>query len=466
MGWATVSVKRSISPNSLAGRLVLAAAGWAFLLVSIGAFGLSNLYRLSVERSFDDRLAVYLSALVASATGGGENEIAPSLGIVDPRFDDLFSGWYWQVQELGVPSGQSLASHSLSFERISVPPSADSTPGAIANVEFDGPQGEPLRGLTRTIEFEKSGKRYQVLVAGDTQEIETDIAAFRRVVIWSLLIFSLCLIATTVFQVRFGLRPLRDIGLQLASIRAGRATRLDGNFPTEIRPLAVELNALIESNQAVVERARTHVGNLAHALKTPLSVISNEAASGKGALADKVGEQAGIMRGQIDHYLRRARMAARANVIGVVTPVEPALAALARAMRKIYERQKLEITLDCPRNVKFAGERQDFDEISGNLVDNACKWAKNRVAISLEPVAGDRPRLRFIVDDDGPGLSEQERNEVMRRGARLDETKPGSGLGLSIVSELAALYSASFALQDSPLGGLRAELLLPAADEH
>jgi signal transduction histidine kinase len=274
------------------------------------------------------------------------------------------------------------------------------------------------------------------------------------------------LLLTTIFQVRFGLAPLKRISDSIADIRSGRAERLEGEFPVEIAPLARETNALIDANREIVERARTHVGNLAHAIKTPLSVIVNEAtAHAADPFATKVLEQADVMRDQVAHHLERARIAARLTIIGTVTEVAPAIEALRRTMEKIHRYRGITIAVDADPAAKFRGERQDLEEMAGNLVDNACKWAASQVFVEVlveqpaEPGAG--PRLRIIVDDDGRGLSAAERAQVSRRGQRLDESKPGSGLGLSIVVDLAALYGGSLSLGNAPIGGLRAELVLP-----
>ncbi|MGZ5829747.1 MAG: ATP-binding protein, partial [Xanthobacteraceae bacterium] len=266
------------------------------------------------------------------------------------------------------------------------------------------------------------------------------------------------------FQVRFGLAPLKRISEALAAIRAGTAERLVGRFPVEIEPLARETNALIDANREIVERARTHVGNLAHALKTPLSVMVNEAgARTDDPLAQKVLEQADIMSDQVARHLERARLAARTAVVATVTDVLPAVSALARTMEKIYDARGIAIDVNAPTPVRFRGEQPDLEEMAGNLLDNACKWAQSRVSVEVIPeLNGVTPTLRIIVDDDGPGLTAEEREQVARRGRRLDETKPGSGLGLSIVVELAGLYGGSLTLGNAPIGGLRAELVLPA----
>ena len=218
-------------------------------------------------------------------------------------------------------------------------------------------------------------------VAGDAAEIDDETRAFDRALQMTFAILALVLLLTTMFQVRFGLAPLKRISDGLAAIRAGTAERLEGNFPVEIAPLASETNALIDANREIVERARTHVGNLAHALKTPLSVMVNEAvARGDDPLAAKIQEQTDIMRDQVTRHLERARLAARLTVVGTITDVQPVVYALVRTMEKTHHGKGLSIKLDVPEEGRFRGERQDLEEMVGNLVDNACKWAQSRVA--------------------------------------------------------------------------------------
>jgi signal transduction histidine kinase len=328
---------------------------------------------------------------------------------------------------------------------------------------LSGPEQQRLRIVER--EIRPAGPQstpYSFAVAGDAAEIDRDLSEFTTLLIAALAALGLGLVAATFFQVRFGLSPLRAIRQDLAAIRSGQAERLEGELPYEIRPLQQELNALIESNREIVDRARTHVGNLAHALKTPLSVIRNEARAQEGPLAAKVVEQAEIMRKQITHHLDRARVAARSSVIGDVTDVAGSLLALKRTLNRIYEERDLDVEVTCSDGLKFQGEKQDFEEMVGNLFDNACKWAKLQVTVEAQRKEG-TARLTVVVDDDGPGLTEAQLARVVKRGQRLDETKPGSGLGLSIVADLAHLYKGRFELEPSPEGGLRAALELPAA---
>jgi signal transduction histidine kinase len=453
--------------NSLALRLFLSATAWTVAILVITGIVLSSLYRQAVERSFDRRLAVYLRTLVSDLSAPEENveKFPQTLG--EPLFELPLSGWYWQVTRLNVPKADQRASRSLwdgglpHLEDLKVPASLDGTRRSYVQ----GPEEQRLRLLERTADLGEEG-RYLVAVAGDAAEIDDEIRAFDGVLLITLGALAVVLLFTTMFQVRFGLAPLKRISESLAAIRSGKAERLQGRFPDEIAPLARETNALIEANREIVERARTHVGNLAHALKTPLSVMVNEAAAhGADPFAAKVREQADVMRDQVARHLERARLAARATVVGTVTEVVPVVTALARTMEKIHHDRAIAIDIEAPLDARFRGERGDLEEMIGNLVDNACKWAQSRVAVEVVPVGAqaEPPTLRVIVDDDGPGLTPAEREQVVgKRGQRLDETKPGSGLGLSIVVELAALYGGALTLGNAPIGGLRSELTLPA----
>ncbi len=452
--------------NSLALRLFLWAAGWTIAIVLVTGIVLSSLYRDAVERAFDGRLQVYLRTLVADLAAPEVPDDKLAQGVSEPLFDLPLSGWYWQVTQLDTAKPEVRASRSLwdgGLPRLPVPTSAAAV--GVRSGYVNGPEDQKLRLVERSVDLGDEGN-FIVAVAGDAAEIEDDIRGFTRALFVTFCALALVLLLTTAFQVQFGLAPLKRISQQLAAIRSGQAERLEGNFPVEIAPLAREANALLDANREIVERARTHVGNLAHALKTPLSVVMNEAAArADDPLAQKVREQADVMRDQITRHLERARMAARLTVVGSVTDVAPVVHAIARTMEKTNRDKDLRLRVDTPDDAHFRGEQQDLEEMVGNLVDNACKWAQSRVAIEVlkERTDDGRQAIRIIVDDDGPGLTPAEREQVARRGRRLDETKPGSGLGLSIVVELAGLYGGAFTLGTAPLGGLRAELVLPAA---
>jgi signal transduction histidine kinase len=455
--------------NSLALRLFLSATAWTVVILLATGVVLSSFYRNAVERAFDRRLAVYLKTLIADVASPeeGAEKFPQSLG--EPLFELPLSGWYWQINRIDGNNADVHASRSLWDSAL---PRLDggvvqNDPGASRVGYVQGPENQRLRLFERVVDLGDEG-RYLIAVAGDAGEIDDEMRTFNEALAVTFCVLAIVLLLTTMFQVRFGLAPLKRISESLAAIRSGAAERLEGTFPVEIAPLARETNALIEANREIVQRARTHVGNLAHALKTPLSVIVNEAAPREDAFAAKVREQTEIMRDQVARHLERARLSARFSTIGNVTEVAPVVTALARTMEKIHHARSIAIDVDVPEALRFRGERQDLEEMVGNLVDNACKWAKSRVSVEALNDARDsdgHPVVRLLIDDDGPGLSPVDREEMQaaHRGRRLDETKPGSGLGLSIVVELADLYGGTLSLGTAPIGGLRAELALPAA---
>jgi signal transduction histidine kinase len=454
--------------NSLATRLFLSATVWVVVVLLITGVVLSSVYRSASERAFDRRLNLYLRTLIAEVATPDEPPDHPFQSLGEPLFDLPLSGWYWEVVRTDPDKESVRASRSLWDKRL--PKLEDQgielSSSGVRVGYVDGPEGQTLRMAERPVDLGADGK-YRVTVAGDAAEIFDETRAFDYYLGGTFAALTVGLLLTTIFQVRFGLAPLKRISDAIADIRSGRAERLEGKFPVEIAPLARETNALIDANREIVERARTHVGNLAHAIKTPLSVIVNEAtAHDRDVFTAKILEQADTMRNQVAHHLERARIAARLTVIATVVDVAPVIEALRRTMEKIHRERGIAIDVDVSAGVKFRGERQDLEEMAGNLVDNACKWAASRVFIesSVHPADGAEPAmLHIVVDDDGRGLSDDERMQASRRGQRLDETKPGSGLGLSIVTDLAALYGGKLILGSAPIGGLRAELVLPAA---
>ncbi|CCE07571.1 putative Two-component sensor histidine kinase [Bradyrhizobium sp. STM 3843] len=454
--------------SSLATRLFLSATAWLVVILAITGIVLSSVYRNATERAFDRRLNLYLRTLIAEVATPDDPPDRQFQSLGEPLFELPLSGWYWQIARTDGDKPDVRASRSLWDKKL---PKLDDegielSAAGIRIGYVEGPENQQLRMVERPVDLGADGK-FLVSVAGDASEIFDETRSFDYYLGGTFTALGIVLLLTTLFQVRYGLAPLKRISEGIADIRSGRAERLEGEFPVEIAPLARETNALLEANREIVERARMHVGNLAHAIKTPLSVIVNEAATHRAEpFAAKVMEQADVMRDQVTHHLERARLAARVTIVGTVTEVAPAIEALRRTMEKIYRERSIVVEATTDPNIRFRGERQDLEEMAGNLVDNACKWASSRVSIEAAAVplaqAGAAPMLRIIVDDDGRGLSAAERAQVSRRGQRLDESKPGSGLGLSIVSDLAALYGGSLTLSDAPIGGLRAELRLPA----
>jgi signal transduction histidine kinase len=387
-------------------------------------------------------------------------------GLGDPRFSLPLSGWYWQVTRSDVDPPDITTSISLFGGRLPRIEEVTMTANGKDPSEgyVTGPDERRLRMLERSLEM-PDGAKYLVQIAANSEEIETNVESFRWAMTVSFALLALALGVTTAFQVRFGLLPLARLSNAIGAIRRGATDRIDGRYPDDLAPLAGEVNLLIDANREILERARTQVGNLAHALKTPLSVLVNEAANDDTSLAGKVREQTTLMRDQVNWYLDRARAAARAGSIGIVSDVEPVIRGLERAFLKIYADKALAFEIAVPEDLKFRGERQDLEEMIGNLMDNAAKWADRAVRVSGRLMTEETQRvlIEIEIDDDGPGLPPETRADVIKRGRRLDESKPGSGLGLSIVADLASLYGGSLALDVAEIGGLRVRLRLPGA---
>jgi signal transduction histidine kinase len=488
-----------MNTNSLAFRLFTTAAAWVLLVLPVAGAIIYSLYRTEVETSFDRRLSVLLTVILQDGIDHGEDEPGDPKDVGEPLFEITHSGWYWQFRPLDLkppapkppdttkaPNAKAppaepkiprtLKSRSLANADLPLPSDFNIDPNdrEIRWANLEGPLQQWLRVAETNYVFGegKKARRYSVAVGGTLGEMEASLGSFRTRLSLSLALAGVGLLAVTLFQIRFGLLPLHKVEQGLAAIRSGAAVRLDAGLPQEIEPLQHELNALLKSNQEIVERARTHVGNLAHALKTPLAVMVNEARDDPSPLARKVAEQAELMHTQVNLYLERARMAARIGVIGRVTEVGPVAESIIRALERIYRDRQLTFTVDCPAGTRFQGERQDLEEMLGNLLDNAAKWAGSKVLLTAIPIAGAGTTsatgvaaapawLQIRVDDDGPGLTPEQLAEPILRGRRLDETKPGSGLGHSIVADLAHTYGGKLELQRAEAGGLSARLTLP-----
>ena len=459
-----LAARFSLSNRSIATRLFLSAMFWSGLVLLIAGVALSTLYARTAEQDFDTRLAFYAKALIADVASPNEDTRTDPGQLGEPQFELTLSGWYWQVTRLDTAQPRLKASRSLFGAHLARLP--DDVPQAAPGLRKGyvvGPDDRRLRVVERNIDIGDDG-RFFIQVAATTEDIEDEINAFRLSLAVTFGVLALALGATTALQLRFGLAPLRRLRHSLTAVRRGEAVRVEGAFPPDIAPLANELNLLLASNMEVTERARTHVGNLAHGLKTPLSVLVNEADADCGPLAAKVAEQARIMQDQVNHYLDRARAAARAVNFGAGVPVEPVLAGLLRTFGRLYPERRFVVEPPAPAALRFRGEKQDLEEMAGNLIDNAAKWSRATVRVRVEPDLGgspDQPFFAVIVEDDGPGLPAEQREAAVRRGQRLDETRPGSGLGLSIVSDLAGLYGGALTLGESVEGGLSARLRMP-----
>nr|WP_163233657.1 ATP-binding protein [Caulobacter rhizosphaerae] len=456
-----------LSKRSLVRRLVLLAAAWNLVVLVLAGVFLTAQFRDAAIRRFDQSLAVLTDDLYAGSTVDDGVLKAPVL--TDIRATRAYSGRYWTIFDQPAGGGGLNVverSRSLFDSDLVIPVEQSerlmSEPGKTLYFDLKGPQNRPLRAAALLARLPGYPRPVVFIAAEDRSPIDADADRFGRITTLALVILGVGLIAAVVVQVRVGLVPLFRLRREVASVRRGKAEKLDGDYPEELAPLAVELNALLSHNQEVVERQRTHVGNLAHALKTPLSVMLTEAGQRPGALAEVVERQAQTMREQVDHHLRRARAAARSQTSGERTPVEPIMDELAVTLERIFQDKGVQIDWRCPDDLCFQGERQDFMELAGNVMENAGKWCKGKVR--AEAVASSPEQMTLTVDDDGPGLPPDRWTDALKRGQRMDEHTPGSGLGLSIVDELARAYGGSVTLGASPLGGLRVTLVLPRSE--
>jgi len=454
-------------------RFRLLAATLVAVAVALVLAGLllAGLFRDHVMRQFSQGLNAQLDQITARLEfdAAGQPQIDPQ-ALTDPRWSRPYSGLYWQVdganseQQRGVLRSRSLWDATL------ILPSDAVADGVVHVHEVTGPDGARLLLVERTITRDDlRATPWRLIVAGNLRETVMAVARFKGVLAASLAALLVLLCAAALAQVAIGLAPLRALQRKLTLVHAGTAQRLDGSFPQEVQPLIDDFNAVLDRNAEVVTRARTQAGNLAHAIKTPLAAMSQAAAvalqrpEACADLATLVEEQVGLARRHVDWHLARSRAAAAQGVPGARVLVQPVLSGLLRVMERVHAERGL--TLHCTPmapDLAFAGEAQDLQEILGNLLDNACKWARHEVLIaatSIECAHGGR--MRVVIDDDGPGIDSDRRDTVMARGARLDESVPGTGLGLAIVNELVGLYGGRVRLQAPPAGGLRVEVELP-----
>ena len=451
--------------GSLVRRLALTATVWAAALLMVGALALTGLFRQTVLSDLDDRLDGVAEYLLFAAEAGEDGAITVPRPPSNPLYQQVFSGLYWQISGAGADAEPLARSRSLWDESLTLHDAlaarALEQPGEPVSSGAVGPDGEPVRLSVRAVRLADRAEPVLVVAGEDRRPADRRVRRFALLAAGIFAVFAAALAAGVVVLVRIGLAPVFRMRGSVADVRDGAAERLTGPLPDELYPLGRELNALMDHSAEVVERARTHVGNLAHALRTPITVLSNEARREEGELADLVARQSAAMSAQVEHHLTRARAAARARAFGARADVSQTLGDLSRTLSRIHAERALDIEWSAAPELVFRGERQDLEDLAGNLMDNACKWARSTVRARAE--ASPEGRLSLVIEDDGPGLSEQERERALSRGERLDERAPGAGLGLAIVDDLARAYDGALTLDRSELGGLAARLDLPAA---
>jgi signal transduction histidine kinase len=451
---------------SLARRMGLIAAGWIFVLLLGGGIALERTLTRQVEANFDEQLDYILTAMIASAEIDASGEVYFYRTLGDQRFLEPGSGLYWQISGGDYEPWPSRSLWDRTLELRGVTGTGEHFDSDVHFYNSSQFPGEPLRIAERTVILPGSDTRWTFAVASATEQMDAQIGQVRLILIWSFAVLGLGLLVMALLQIRYGLSPLRRVRAAIQNLRTTGANRITDPLPLEVQPLVEELNALLEHSERQAEEARRHAGNLAHALKTPLTVLTNAATAHAPDLGATVMRETRTMQRHVDHHLARARAVGRRAVGHARTNVMASAEAVRRAVERLYPDGRLDIAGS--RSAEVAIERQDLDELLGNLIENAAKYGGGSVFVTIDPedeTAEARPGECLIwIEDDGPGIPEAERTRIFDRGARLDTGKPGTGLGLAIVRDVAEIYGGSVTLSESEdLGGLLVELRLPRA---
>ncbi|MCW5721887.1 MAG: HAMP domain-containing histidine kinase [Devosia sp.] len=449
---------RWLRKGSIAASLFWLTAGWLVIALVATGFLLTDLYSRALDTTLSQTLDFHVEGLAGILLDAGDPQ-APDIALADPRFDRPRSGWYWIIRD----GNGALVNLSTSVVGIDLPQleTVADAQGRRTGILSDA-FGTQLRVVERVVWLGED--EYRIVVAGNLTEILGLVGDFRGQAFIVLGAVGAMLAIMSAIVARIALRPIGRLSQAIESVREGESPSVAGAYPTEIAPLAEEVNELLRSNAEIIERARNQVGNLAHGLKTPIAVLRNEAAARKGVLADIVQTESDKMSTMVSTYLERARLAARTSVVGKKADATMIMLRLTRVMRKIHPEVTIAFQRPDASLLWFRGDEADLEEMTGNLLDNACKWSKGQVGVRLSNERTEKGNLLLIrIDDNGPGLSEEDAKKVLRRGVRLDEKTPGTGLGLDIVKELVDVYGGSLDLKRSALGGLLVELRLPTA---
>jgi signal transduction histidine kinase len=441
--------------RSLRARFVLGTVLLIAVSLVLAGIMVATLMRTYITDGFHEEMQIHIEELAALTAIDEKGQPYLKRRLSDPRFIPVNSGFYWEVERDG-------------FTRIKSPSlvSGDLT-GKLAKrtaqswAFLQGPTGKMLEyGMLRYPEKDKAPLRLSI--ATDTRLIEQVLSDFNWPLMYVLAGFAAAMTVLGSMQVVYSLKPLQRMKTAVADIRSGKAAHMVGQYPSEFSPLVSDLNQLLDANSEMIRSARIQAGNLAHGLRTPLAIMMDEAQEialkGETESANTLMNGCRQMLRYVEYYTARARTAALARIPGQVASLRATLEPIITAMRRLHKGRDINICLGDFPDIVMACDEVDLEEMTSNLIDNACKWAKTRVMASWEE---DSQWVVIFIDDDGPGLAPDEYENVFRVGERLDMETPGTGLGLSIVRDLVKLYHGNIALSKSPLGGLRAALALP-----
>ena len=441
--------------KSLTKRIITLSIFWIVLALLFTALLLGRFYRTHIEEHYDAHVFTHVEELIAAVETGPDGELVLSREPTDPRFHRDGSGWYWEIlnDRSILKSSSSLGDKRLDLSNVSL----DENHGVQM---VRGPDNQNLRAHVVHVSYAHDPGSLTFVATAPEMAIKDDVHDFYTHIMTSFLVLGIGLSVAVVLQIMLALKPLKNIRSAISDIKLGKKERLPREFPSDIQPLVDELNFLLDHNETLLKRARNQLGDLAHSVKNPLTVIRNEARSLSSKQGQLILDQSHVMANSIDHYLSRARIYGKQDAIGYRTSVKSVIDDLTFAVEHIHKDRNIKIEMNCLDEKWFRGEAQDLEEMAGNLIDNAFKWAKSIVTVTCE---SDHNQLQLMIEDDGPGIAPEEMKTITRRGRRLDEKTPGHGHGLGIVEDIAQLYGGELQLGRSSMGGLKATLVLPAA---
>ena len=430
---------------SLRSRLVLAAVVWlTAMVIAAGVTVPKQVFSYMLD-STNEQLSLYLDELSASIEVDDSGKLTLATPLSDPRFNRPYSGLYWSINN----EVDELRSRSLWDKKIHYQGKRN---------EILGARDEILITIETSLYFPEYDGPIDILIGIDEQPLEDTVAKLmgQLWIILALLYFGVLLII--VIQIQWSLSPLTKMHKELSQVRSGDKGCFDGEYPREVAPIVLDLNALLFHYQELLERARHHAGNLSHALKTPLSVLRNEISTSDQDIRSRLQDPVNQIQHQIDYHLGRARMAGSKNILSVKTHPSERIDAISLAFDKVYAYRDVALINEIDSELVVAVEDTDFDEMVGNQLENAYKWSNSIIRVHSTKCANEE--IDIIIEDDGCGIPEEKLEQVIKRGVRLDETTPGTGLGLNIVSEMAHSYRGKFTLEKSTMGGLKTVLRL------
>jgi signal transduction histidine kinase len=437
-------------PRSLRSRLLLGALVWVIAASIAGGWALSYAFRSAARNAFDARLSSFVAVLIGQIDVQPDGQLSLARAIGDPQFEQVYSGWYWLASDRINPPLRSRSLWDLSLDVPNVPVAA--TPTLFAARD---PLGREIRIAAQRVVLPGASTPITFVVTGDAEALRTEIQHFDLVLRIALGALGLGLILAVLVQIRFGLRPLERLAAEVQAVRTGQSDRLPALETAELDGVVAEVNSLIEHNQRIVERARSSASDLAHALKTPLAVLKTLNDDDASAAQERA-LQLGAMERIVTRHLARASAAGPGRRAAL--PIAPIVDEIARGLALVHAERHLQIDNEVRNTTRYPADREDLEELLGNLIENACKWATRRVRVRDRE---ENDRLIIVVEDDGPGMPPEQAQHATDRGVRFDERAPGSGLGLAIVTDLVALYEGELTLSRADLGGVRAQVALP-----